>query len=210
MRAIVFSFVVLALSACASTTVKPYAGAAPKTEIIYVIATGWHTEVALPADRITGGLRIFKQDFGGARWLAFGWGERSFFMAAHPGIGEALRAVFPATSVLLVTGLAQPPQPSADVVPLRVSAGGLAQLSRYIWSYVSIPPNGGAPQPLAPGPVPGSAFYASAGTYDLFHTCNTWTAEALHVAGVDISAGGVVFASQLMDRVRQSKAAAHS
>ncbi|MDE2273509.1 MAG: DUF2459 domain-containing protein, partial [Gammaproteobacteria bacterium] len=55
----------------------------------------------------------------------------------------------------------------------------------------------GRPEPLAPGPDPGSEFYASGLSYDAFHTCNTWTAEALHFAGVPVSYHGLIFADQL-------------
>jgi hypothetical protein len=44
-------------------------------------------------------------------------------------------------------------------------------------------------------------FYAATGTYDLSHTCNTWTAEALRAAGAPVSAAGVVFAGQLLDQL---------
>jgi len=52
------------------------------------------------------------------------------------------------------------------------------------------------------GPFSQSVFCASAGTYNLSHTCNTWTAEALRVAGLPISAAGVGFAGQVLDQLR--------
>ena len=33
------------------------------------------------------------------------------------------------------------------------------------------------------------------------HICNTWTAEALRVAGLPVSATGVVFAAQVLDQL---------
>jgi hypothetical protein len=45
-------------------------------------------------------------------------------------------------------------------------------------------------------------FYASADTYSLAHTCNTWTAEALQTGGAEVRADGVVLAGQVMDRAR--------
>ena len=52
------------------------------------------------------------------------------------------------------------------------------------------------------GPFPQSFFYASTKTYDLTHTCNTWTAAALRVAGLPVSEAGIVFAGQVLDQVR--------
>jgi hypothetical protein len=55
--------------------------------------------------------------------------------------------------------------------------------------------------PVAPGPDSGSEFFASPLSYDAFHTCNTWTAEGLYVAGVPVSYHGVIFAGQLWGRL---------
>src|SRR5271165_1584522 len=34
-----------------------------------------------------------------------------------------------------------------------------------------------------------------------FHTCNTWTAEALRAVGLPVNAAGVVFAGQVLDQL---------
>src|SRR6202049_3983278 len=60
----------------------------------------------------------------------------------------------------------------------------------------------GAPRRIGVGPYPGSVFYASTGIFDVTHTCNTWTAEALRAAGVPVSSVGVVYSSQLLDQLR--------
>lgn len=168
---------------------------------LYVLSNGFHSQLVLPSADLRGPLAAFQADFPSARWLAFGWGERRFFMAPHPGIGTALRAVFPAASALLVTGLAQAPTPGAGerVLPLRVSQTGLRRISDYLWSCVKVSAQG-VPRRLASGPQPDSAFYASTGTYDLFHTCNTWTAAALRAGGIPVR-GGVITAGQLERRI---------
>jgi hypothetical protein len=50
----------------------------------------------------------------------------------------------------------------------------------------------GSPPALVPVP----SFYDSTGTNKLIHTCNTWTAEVLRVAGLPVTAAGIVFAAQ--------------
>jgi hypothetical protein len=60
------------------------------------------------------------------------------------------------------------------------------------------------------GPYPQSVFYASAGTYNLSHTCNTWTAEALRVAGLPVNAAGVVFAGQVLGQLPAIRAGSNS
>jgi len=53
---------------------------------------------------------------------------------------------------------------------------------------------------LADGPYPGSVFLASTETYDLFNTCNTWTAAVLNDAGLPIDPR-VLLADQVMQQV---------
>ncbi|HEX7382091.1 MAG TPA: DUF2459 domain-containing protein [Nevskiaceae bacterium] len=195
------------VSGCASSAVEsPHAMPAPQAAsvTVFVLSNGFHSQLVLPSVALSGPLTAFREEFPTARWLAFGWGERSFFMAPHPGIGTALRAMFPAASALLVTGLTHAPTPGAgeQALPLRVSRVGLQGISAYLWSYVKASTQG-VPLRLADGPQPDSTFYASTGTYDLFHTCNTWTAAALHAGGLPIRSGGVITAGQLTRRVAQ-------
>jgi len=62
---------------------------------------------------------------------------------------------------------------------------------------------------IGTGPYPQSVFYTSTGTYNLGHTCNTWTAEALRVAGLPVNAAGVVFAGQVLDQLPRILEADH-
>ena len=48
---------------------------------VYLIASGWHTEIALPVRAVTGPLRTLTGDFPNAHYLLFGWGERDYYMA---------------------------------------------------------------------------------------------------------------------------------
>jgi uncharacterized protein (TIGR02117 family) len=190
---------------CVWTPVQPYHGAAPKTQTLFVMANSWHTQVGLPAWAITAPLSTLKHRFPKARFLMFGWGARDFYMARHGTFEEAMRALFPTSSVVLVMGINKASQrrffAGQPSVPVQVSRAGMHRLSRYLWRYLDkVRP--GVPRRLAAGPYPTSAFYASAATYDAFHTCNAWTAEALHVAGLPVRAKGVLFAGQVIDQVR--------
>ena len=192
------------LAGCASTPSPTYREAGPGDGVtIYVIAAGWHTEIALPVDVIHDPLRAVTPGFPGARYLSFGWGERNYYMARAPTIGDAMSALFPGPAVLLVTPLYQPPRDSrsdAQVFELRVSTVGLDRLSNYLWTAFEKSADG-TTRRLAAGPGPGSFFYAATGTYSSSYTCNTWTAEGLRVAGVAVTPTGVVFAGQLTDQL---------
>ncbi len=90
---------------------------------------------------------------------------------------------------------------NTNVYAVLVSREGIDRLSRYLWEYLDKDGQGQLHR-AADGPYPESAFYGSAGTYVIANTCNTWTAEALNVAGLPVSAAGVMFADQVVDSVR--------
>jgi uncharacterized protein (TIGR02117 family) len=192
------------LPGCRSTPSPTYQEAPGDGVTIYVIAAGWHTEIALPVDVIHDPLRAVTPDFPGARYLSFGWGERNYYMARAPTVGDAMSALLPGPAVLLVTPLYRPPRDSranAQVFELSLSTAGLDRLSNYLWAAFE-KSGGGSPRRLAAGPEPGSVFYAATGTYSATYTCNTWTAEGLRVGGIPVTPAGVVFVSELTDQLR--------
>ena len=193
------------LTGCAGTPVEPYAGAAPRDETVYLIAGGWHTEIGLSKAAASALPKMLTDSFPAAQYLVFGWGERDYYTARHPGLGDRLRALLPGPAVVLVIPLAAAPAQAfgpQNVVALPVSQPGLARLIDYLWDETA-KSSDGVPRRVGAGPEPGSVFYASTGTYDIARTCNTWTAEALHVAGLPIQADGVIFAGQVLSEARR-------
>jgi uncharacterized protein (TIGR02117 family) len=183
--------------------VAPYAGWGPRTEVIYVISSGWHTELGLPLEALSGPLAALKPTFQGARYLVFGWGAHDYYMAQNAGIRDLLRAATPGPAVMLVISLQISPEAffgASNVFVLPAPPEGIQRLSQFLWDYLDKNETG-APDRIGVGPYPQSVFYASTGTYNLGHTCNTWTAEALRVAGLPVSPTGVVFAGQVLDQL---------
>ncbi len=204
-----FAMVALAygLAGCAGSPVspvEPYAGQAPKLQTLYVIASGWHTEIGVPANALTGALASLRNASPHARYFIFGWGQRDYYMAPHPGLGDLFEAAMPGPSVVLVIPLDESPTTffiaGSSVFTIHVSQEGLDRLSQFVWDYIEKDPQH-LPRRLDDGPYPGSAFYASNGTYSLSNTCNRWTAEALRVSGLPVTASGVVFADQVVGQL---------
>ena len=192
------------LAGCRSTPLPAYQEAPSDGVTAYLIAAGWHTEIALPIDAIRDPLRAVTPDFPGSQYLSFGWGERKYYMARAPTFGDAMSALFPGPAVLLVTALYRPPRDSrasAQVFEVGLSTAGLDRLSNYIWAAFE-KSGDGTPRRLAAGPEPGSVFYEATGTYSATYTCNTWTAEGLRVGGIPVTPAGVVFASQVTEQLR--------
>jgi uncharacterized protein (TIGR02117 family) len=192
--------------------VARYAGSAPPTEPIYVLSGGWHTELGLPVEALSGPLAALKPDFPNARYLVFGWGARDYYMAQNPGIGDLLRATTPGPAVMLVIPLQISPEMffgASNVFVLPAAQDGIQRLSQFLWDYLATEEKG-TPDRIGSGPYPQSVFYTSTGTYNLGHTCNTWTAEALRAAGLPVTAAGVVFAGQVLDQLRPILAGSNS
>ena len=172
---------------------------------IGVLDEGWHTELVLPVGALGPSLADLHHWFPEAKYLAYGWGNRNFYMATHPGPGMAIAALFPSSSVVFVEGLSEHPKnalpPDAHLRWICVSRTGVWRLDAYLGDYLRMGPSED-PVSLASGPFPGSRFFASTGTYDAFHTCNTWTAAALKFAGLPVSDEGVLFAGQVMSEIR--------
>jgi uncharacterized protein (TIGR02117 family) len=192
------------LAGCASTPVPPYAGEAPRADVVYLIAGGWHTEIGLSHAAAGDLLPAPAATLAAAPYLVFGWGERDYYTDPDPGLGDLLRALVPGPAALLIIPLAVPPPQaygSENVLVLPVSRPGLVRLVEYLQDHVAKAAEG-APLRIGAGPEPGSAFFASTGDYSIARTCNTWTAEALQVAGLPIDAAGVIFAGQVLDRAR--------
>lgn len=191
------------LPAACAAPIGPIGPPGPAT--LYVIDRGWHSDIGLPAAEVTEPLASLEGPFPGVRFLVFGFGERTYYMSHRPTSGESLRALLPSKSALLMTALSASPQAAfgaSHVVRLYVSHAGMANVQAAIWQTLERRP-GGKVAPLAPGPYPGSVFYAAHGTYDAFNTCNTWTAAMLHAAGLPVSTAGVMFAGQVMGMARR-------
>lgn len=172
---------------------------------IGVLREGWHTGLIIPAAEIGPSLAGLHEWFPQAKYLVFGWGNRAFYTATHSGLGMALSALLPSSSVVFVRGLPDAPEktlaPGAELRWVCASPSRGSKLDAYLGDYLQKGRDGRLIS-VGPGPLPGSWFFVSPGTYDAFHTCNTWTAAGLEFAGLPVSAGGIVFAGQVMSEIR--------
>jgi hypothetical protein len=188
------------LSGC---TVMPTAGPIPVGDAtLYVVERGWHTDIGLSVDEVSGPLKSLELGFPGVRFMVFGFGERAYYMGHNTGSGEMLAALLPSKSAILLTALTAPPPeafPEHKVIILRLPQDSVARVAAQLWDDLEKTPDGSVLR-LADGPYVGSAFYASNETYDAFHTCNTWTALLLREVGFPVDPH-VLFADQVMRQV---------
>ncbi len=190
----------LAVALLAGCSVPPACLPAPASDdVVSVIDHGWHTDLGIPAAALRGRLASFRQVFPGMTLLMVGFGRRTFMMAPVHGLEDFLIGPFPGDGALLVAGLTVPfDQAYRDgtLVRLHLPPGGADRLSDFVWSTLRL--RHGRPAMIAPGFFPGSRFYATARGYSSLYTCNSWTEDALHAAGLLPGPSGVVFAGQVM------------
>jgi uncharacterized protein (TIGR02117 family) len=167
-----------------------------------VISHGWHTDLAIPASDLTGGLAQFRRIFPGARTLVIGFGRRTFLIAPVRTWTDFLIGPFPGNGAMQVLALSAPPTTaydSGELAILHPTAAQRARLNAAIWSSFATNSDG-TPERIAPGLIPGSIFYASTRGYSGLYTCNSWTADMLSRAGYPITSGLDIFAAQTMQR----------
>jgi uncharacterized protein (TIGR02117 family) len=195
----------LAISACGSNARHPCP--LPVTgDVVYVVGQGWHAEIGIPVEELDENMSFFREIFPGARVIMFGYGKKTFFIAPPEAMTEYVLGPFPGSAVIQVVGLNVTPAeayPPENTVTLLLPPNGGRSLSAYIWQDLA-KDESGKPQVVANSSNPSGLFYAAQSEYNLFHTCNTWTADALHHAGLNVSGDNVIFSNQAMNRVAEA------
>ena len=201
-KCLCFLCITLIFSACGSVVglCRPTLATA---DVVYVVGQGWHVEIGIPVEELDENMSFFREIFPGARTIMFGYGKKTFFIAPAETMSEFLLGPFPGAAVIQVVGLSVTPKqayPPENTVTLFLSTNGSQSLSAYIWKDL-IKDASGKPLMVARSTNPTGLFYAAESQYNLFHTCNTWAADALYNAGLPVSGENKIFSYQVMDRV---------
>lgn len=120
-----------------------------------------------------------------SRWLAFGWGDRDFFLRT-PTWAEldprtvARAAVGSDATVVHLEHIARPGF-GPDVRPVVLRPAEYRRLAAFVRASVAVEQGR---YRWRPGYGRHDAFYAGTGRYSAYTTCNAWTGAALRAAGV--------------------------
>lgn len=158
---------------------------------IYVETNGIHTGVTVPA--VAAGIDwralVPASDLTDPRharpWLAFGWGERAFYLEtptwADVKLGTVARSAFGSDATLMHVDHVARMRPGADARPVTLTAQEYRRLAAFIRQSFKLR-DGRAIRVGSYGPA--DVFYEATGHYNALRTCNSWTGEALRHAGV--------------------------
>jgi Protein of unknown function (DUF2459) len=191
----------LAMGGCAAT---PAAVAAPPVTAISVVERDWHTDICIRTVDADARLLRLARGYDGSAFLCFGFGDRHYLISRERGPMTLLSALLPGDGAILLTILRDTPAAAfgaENVVDVHLDEAGIGRLRAFLNRTVQ-ENDAGEPVGLGSGPYPGGLYFGATPRYNGFHTCNTWTAEALREAGIPMH-GPVLFAEGVMRQVRE-------
>jgi uncharacterized protein (TIGR02117 family) len=170
------------------TWVEPAGGTA-----VYLLDNGVHVDLVMPikAEGLDWRPLIPPSDFARADasgWIAFGAGEERVYLDTPTWWDLTPRAAWSAvTGGKRVIHVEYIPSINVEVREIRLRPAEYRRLWAAIRSDFLLDKDG-RPQLIAhPGYGPSDAFYRATGRASAIHTCNSWVADKLRLAGVKTS-----------------------
>jgi uncharacterized protein (TIGR02117 family) len=164
---------------------------------IYIESNGVHTDVVVPVkhELIDWTSYIPFSDFENAgpscSWMAFGWGDKGFYLEtptwADLKFSTAFEAVLFLGSTAMHVTCKQAPEDDPEYVrELVITEEQYQKLIAYIIDSFEKDASGKFIRIDHPGYSDRDCFYEAHGTYSFLNTCNEWTGNALEHAGVRV------------------------
>jgi len=151
---------------------------------IYVADNGVHTDLILPAAAFRDFARpehLADPRYGAEPYLAFGWGDRDFYLhtATWGDVNpwRVAKAMVGAGSTVLHVAHIPEPRAGGSVKTLLLRPDEYRRLVEHVRATV-------AAGPVVRGYGGRDAFYSAKGGYSAIRTCNEWTGRGLRKAGV--------------------------
>jgi uncharacterized protein (TIGR02117 family) len=171
----------------------------PKDGIsVYLISNGVHADLLIPVSALDPKWRArlvgSQSELAGVPYLAFGWGDREFYLNtptwADLRASVALRALLGHDQTVVHVQPSGPPLASAksrdELRRIRVTTAQMEQLLGYLERGFALD-GAGEVEPIAGASYQGlDRFYPAVGHYSVFTTCNEWVRAGLAVAGVRV------------------------
>ena len=160
---------------------------------VFLHTNGVHTDIVLP---ITNSQMDWRQQLPLAnipsgdttmRYIAFGWGDKGFYLDtptwADLKFSTAFVAAFWLGSAAMHTTYFHAMPPGPETVPLHLSRAEYSRLIAYIQRSFRLDGAGRAQHISGHSYGRDDAFYEAHSRYSFLYTCNTWTNNALKASG---------------------------
>lgn len=165
---------------------------------IYLLTNGVHTDLVLPVKtpQIDWSQHLkyenTKSKQTGYNFVAIGWGDKGFYLDtptwAELKFSTAFKAATGLSTAAIHATYYRTMTEGEDCVKVNISNDQYQRLIKYIQKDL-IKKNNGELTHIQTDAVYGDsdAFYDATGSYSLFHTCNSWTNNALKAGGLKAS-----------------------
>lgn len=193
----------VSLTACGTAAQRCIAPGGAAAEPIWVLTSGWHTEIGVPTRALRGPMAYFRTVYPASRVVLFGYGKRTFFTAKADDLSAYVLGPFPGRAVIQTMALTVPPDTAYGgdaVVTLSLKPEAVDDLTRAIWRDLVLDQNG-RPHLTNTGNGLQSLFFAARSRYALTHSCNRWTCDMIHAAIPQLQPQGVIFSGQANGRL---------
>lgn len=161
---------------------------------VYILTNGVHTDIVVPVrtpqtdwSLLIPFANTHRRDTA-APWLGFGWGDKGFYLEtptwADLTFATAFKAVFGLSTTAIHATYHDTMNPGENCRLIRLTPEQYAALTGYIMKSFRM---GREARPVfirtRANYGNDDAFYEARGSYSLFHTCNTWSNNALKACG---------------------------
>lgn len=170
---------------------------------IYFIKQRWHTAIVFNTSDVDSNILPVVKNFRNFKMIDIGWGDEEFYQYPDFDWELAFKALFyPTPSTLRVEGISISKELYFDlseiVVKLIVSQEQFRKILIFIDDTFYRDESG---EKILSSKAGGQIiFYAANGKYHLFNTCNTWLANCLNNAGIEIKTD-IILTEQLFNEL---------
>ncbi|MEM9258457.1 MAG: TIGR02117 family protein [Bacteroidota bacterium] len=185
----VVGFIVLYVAFSFLLSYIPVGGKATKgakDRTLYVHSNGVHLDFILPLELVPTSLRDQLSVAAGTQLLAFGWGDKGFYLDtptwAELKASTAIKAMFlPSPTAMHVTEYRRVNESWSKVALTQVQ---WTDLVKYLEAGFKLDKAGRITEIVGKGYTPYDRFYEANGNYSCFKTCNTWVNTGMKRIGV--------------------------
>jgi uncharacterized protein (TIGR02117 family) len=168
--------------------------ASEKDVAIYILTNGVHTDLVLPVRHEAKDWReeirfenTLKKDTL-VRYVAFGWGDKGFYLEtptwADLKLSTAFKAAFSLSTAAIHATFYRNMRESESCRKILLSQAQYRRLVNYVQNSLTKNAEGHVIHISTDASYgDNDAFYEATGSYSLFHTCNTWANNGLKSCG---------------------------
>ncbi len=168
---------------------------------IYLIKTAWHVGITIRIDSFSISKLKVLDYFKKYEFADVGWGDEEFYQDPDIDILLGLKALFvPTSSVVRIAGIYADIKSFISISDFAVKVILTNKQLDKLLDFIdkSLTKNEKGEYLITSKRYGGKIIFFKSGLkYHVFHTCNTWIAEALNSAGLQIGVSGIITAAQL-------------